>query len=50
MTPMPWRSHAGSTASSTDRAKIEYCGCSHTKRSRLRRSATHWASTIQSAG
>ena len=32
------------------RTSIEYGGCSHTKRSRPRRSATHCASTISDAG
>ena len=36
ITPMPCRWQAGSTASSMPRAKIEYCGCSQTKRSRPR--------------
>ena len=32
------------------RTRIEYGGCSVMNRSRPRRSATHWASTIRSAG
>jgi len=32
------------------RVRIEYVGCSVTKRSRLRRWAVHWASTIAEAG
>ena len=47
---MPWRWQVGSTSASMPRTRIEYGGCSHTKRSRLRRSATHWASTISDAG
>ena len=35
---------------SIPRTKIEYGGCSHTNRSRPRRSATHCASTMSSAG
>jgi len=38
--------HTGRTSDSTPLARIEYGGCSHTKRSRPRRSATHCASTI----
>ena len=32
------------------RLRIEYGGCSVRKRSRPRRSATHWASTMSEAG
>ena len=48
ITPMPWRRQVGSTSASIPRTRIEYGGCSQTKRSRPRRSATHCASTIGS--
>ena len=32
------------------RTSIEYGGCSHTNRSRWRRSAVHWASTMDDGG
>ena len=47
---MPWRRQVGSTSDSTPRTRMEYGGCSVTKRSRPRRSATHCASTIWPAG
>ncbi len=47
---MSCRLQVGSTSASIPRTRIEYGGCSHTKRSRLRRSATHCASTIADAG
>ena len=47
---MPYRRAVGSTVASFTRLKIEYRGCSETKRSRPRRSAAHWASTMSSAG
>ena len=50
ITPMPYFWQVGSTEVSMPRTKIEYGGCSHRNRSRPRRSATHCASTICSAG
>ena len=47
---MPYFWHIGSTSFSIPRTRMEYGGCSVTKRSRERRSATHWASTISWAG
>ena len=47
---MPYFAHVGSTPRSMPRITIEYGGCSHTKRSRLRRSLVHCASTMYSAG
>src|SRR2546423_12836036 len=47
---MRWRMQVGSTSFSTPRTSSEYGGCSHTNRSRPRRSATHLASTIWLAG
>ena len=47
---MPWRRQVGSTSFSTPRTRIEYGGCSHTKRSRPRSRATHCASTIRLGG
>src|SRR5215207_4384896 len=47
---MPYRRHVGSTDRSISRTRIEYGGCSHRNRSRTRRSATHCASTMCSAG
>ena len=47
---MPYFWHIGSTSFSIPRTRMEYGGCSVTKRSRARRSATHWASTISWAG
>ena len=49
-TPMPYFWHIGSTSFSMLRTRMEYGGCSVTKRSRARRSATHCASTISWAG
>jgi hypothetical protein len=46
ITPIAYCWQAGSTSASTPRTSIEYGGCSQTKRSRPRRCATHWASTI----
>ena len=45
-TPRPYFCAVGSTSRSISRARREYGGCSVTGRSRLRFSATHWASTI----
>ena len=50
MTPMPYFSQVGRTEASMPRTKIEYGGCSQRNRTYPRRSATHWASTICSAG
>ncbi len=47
---MPYFWQTGSTSVSTPRTSSEYGGCSQTKRSRPRRSATHWASTICDGG
>ena len=47
---MPYRWQVGSTSASTPRTRIEYGGCSVTNRSRPRRSAVHWASTISDGG
>src|SRR3954454_18574929 len=47
---MPCRAQVGRTSFSTPRTRIEYGGCSHTKRSRPRRSATHLGSTIWPGG
>ena len=47
---MPCRSQAGRMSLSIARARIEYAGCSVTKRSRWRSRAIHWASTIWLAG
>ena len=47
---MPWRGQVGRTSASTARTRIEYGGCSVTKRCRLRSRATHCASTIWLAG
>ena len=47
---MPYFCAVGSTAASIARLKIEYGGCSARNRARPRFSATHWASTICSAG
>lgn len=45
-TPSPYRCATGSTSRSMPRASSEYGGCSATTRSRPRRSAVHWPSTI----
>ena len=50
MTPIRYFSATGSTSASMPRTKIEYGGCSVTKRPSPRRSATHCASTISCAG
>ena len=50
ITPIPWRWQTGSTSASTPRTSSEYGGCSQTKRSRPRDSATHCAATISLAG
>ena len=50
ITPMSYRRHVGSTARSISRTRIEYGGCSHMNRSRLRRSAVHCASTMAEPG
>ena len=50
MTAIPWRAHVGRTSASIPRTRIEYGGCSHTKRCRRRSRAAHCASTISAAG
>src|SRR4051812_50017735 len=50
MTAMSWRWQVGRTSVSIARTRIEYGGCSVTKRCRRRSRAVHWASTIRLAG
>ena len=45
MTPIPYRWVTGNRSRSMTLTKMEYGGCSHTNRSRSRRSAAHCAST-----
>src|ERR1700722_16354381 len=50
MTPIPNSRQVGSTSASMPRARIEYGGCSQTKRWCPRSRATHCALTICAAG
>jgi len=50
MTPIPYRRQTGRSSFSMFRVRIEYGGCSVTKRSRPRSRAIHCASTTAEGG